>query len=199
MGGWGSGKRWNCKDTTDDYRQLDVRRMQRKGWLTPGNQSILTWSSRGVEIGSIQERAELDRIVVWYRHRSGDQPWESLEYPIRLEYTSCNYGGSRPWFICPALGCGRRVAILYLGRYLLCRHCCALAYESQRESPLFRALTRAQNLHIKMGGDGVVIDGPPFRRKGMHRRTFDRLMRRYEALSSNLLSLETRQFGMHLV
>lgn len=118
MGGWGSGKRWTCKDTTDDYRQLDVRKLQRKGWLTLGNQFILRWSGRGVETKSIKERAEVDRIVVWYRHRSGDGQWETLESSIRLDHTPCNYGRSRPWFICLALRCGRRAAILYLGRYL---------------------------------------------------------------------------------
>ncbi len=52
---------------------------------------------------------------------------------IDLEWTSCNYGGSRPWFICPGEGCGRRVAILY-GPTLppLCRQCRGLCYASQR-------------------------------------------------------------------
>ncbi len=56
-------------------------------------------------------------------------PW------IGLEWTPCNYGGSRPWFMCPGEGCGRRVAILYGPTLpLLCRLCRNLVYESQRRA-----------------------------------------------------------------
>ena len=52
-------------------------------------------------------------------------PW------IRLAWIPCNYGGSRPWFLCP--GCDRRAAILYVeGGRLLCRPCLGLSYPSQR-------------------------------------------------------------------
>jgi hypothetical protein len=37
------------------------------------------------------------------------------------------------WFICPAVGCGRCVAILYGGGIFACRHCYRLAYASSRE------------------------------------------------------------------
>jgi hypothetical protein len=36
MGGFGSGL-WQCgKDTTNDYRALDIRKLQRDGLLKPG-------------------------------------------------------------------------------------------------------------------------------------------------------------------
>jgi hypothetical protein len=45
-----------------------------------------------------------------------------LEVP--LEWTACNFGGERPWFICPGAGCSRRVAVLHAaGKHFLCRHC----------------------------------------------------------------------------
>ena len=44
-------------------------------------------------------------------------------YAVRIVRTVCNLGGSRAWFICPAVGCGRRVAILYGGGIFACRHC----------------------------------------------------------------------------
>ena len=40
------------------------------------------------------------------------------------------------WFVCPLVGCGRRVGKLYLppgGRYYGCRHCYRLTYESAQE------------------------------------------------------------------
>jgi hypothetical protein len=52
---------------------------------------------------------------------------------VGIERTPCHVGGSRPWFICPALGCGRRVAILYGGGIFACRLCFQLAYASARE------------------------------------------------------------------
>jgi hypothetical protein len=33
---------------------------------------------------------------------------------VPLTYTPSNFGGRRPWFVCPSPRCGRRVAILYL-------------------------------------------------------------------------------------
>jgi hypothetical protein len=60
-------------------------------------------------------RAEQDRVILIYRHRSGDAEWKDEHYAVRIVRTPCNLGGLRPWFICPAVGCGRRVAILYGG------------------------------------------------------------------------------------
>ena len=58
-----------------------------------------------------------------------------------MEWTPCNFGVERPWFVCPGVvngvACGRRVAILYgPGKYSLCWHCYDLRYESQRENKM---------------------------------------------------------------
>jgi hypothetical protein len=64
-----------------------------------------------------------------------------------LEWTACNFGRERPWFVRPRAECGRRVAILYgPGKYFLCRHCYDLRYESQREDNKDWALRRAQKM-----------------------------------------------------
>jgi hypothetical protein len=49
-----------------------------------------------------------------------------------------------------------------------------------------------------MGGNGSVIDGEPFKKKGMHQKTFDGLMRRYRRFDLALKSEEVRRFG-HIV
>ena len=59
-----------------------------------------------------------------------------LDYKIPLITTSCHFGGSRYWFQCPwyanGVYCGRRVGTLYLGgKYLACRHCYNLTYNSR--------------------------------------------------------------------
>ena len=67
-------------------------------------------------------------MILIYRHRSGDAEWKGEQYPVRIVRTPCNLGGLRAWFICPAVGCGRRVAILYGGSIFACRRCYQLAY-----------------------------------------------------------------------
>jgi len=124
MGGYGSGRRWHfsAKDTTSDYRALDVRRWKRDGLLTPGNAFGWQWSRHGEVVASIRVRAEERRVMLIYRQRNrGDDEWQDENYPVYLDWTECHLGGQRPWFICPARGCGRRVALLYGGGIFACR------------------------------------------------------------------------------
>lgn len=103
---------------------------------------------------------------------------ELVEGVAHLAWTPCNFGGSRPWFVCPGEGCGRRVAILYGPEpgQLLCRHCRDLTYESQRTWYLGRAEWRTEMARSRLAPDG----GRP---KGMHHTTYVRLARAYlEAL-----------------
>jgi hypothetical protein len=109
MGGPGSGNRWRygAKSTTDDYNALDVRRWAREGVLRPGYWGGWQWTRNGETVASIQLRAEQDRAILIYRHRSGDAEWEDEHYAVRIVRTPCNLGGSRAWFICPAGGAWR--------------------------------------------------------------------------------------------
>ena len=113
MGGPGSGNRWRygAKSTTDDYRTLDVRHWAREGMLRRGCQGGWKWMCDGETVASIQMRAEQDRVILIYRHRRGNGEWKDEQYPVYIVRTSCNFGGARAWFICPAVGCGRRVAV----------------------------------------------------------------------------------------
>ena len=139
MGGWGSGRGQSGKDTTSDYRALDVRRLQRDGLLTPGRAFGWQWTRNGDEVASIQIRTEADHMILNYRSRSNGGEWQPMEYPVYLEWTPCHLGGRRAWFLCPAQGCGRRVAILFGGSVFACRHCHKLAYACQREADHDRA------------------------------------------------------------
>ena len=111
MGGTGSGRRWHwgAKDTTGEYRSIDVRRWKRDGLLTPHQSFGWQWTRRGEVVASINICTEPGRVFLDYRHRRrGEQDWESEKYPVYLDWTPCHLGGERPWFLCPALGCGRR-------------------------------------------------------------------------------------------
>jgi hypothetical protein len=134
----------------------------------------LRWSRAGSEADSIRcvvsgdDRP--DRMTFLYRHRSGmGGEWEDVREPVDLAWTACNFGGERPWFLCPRVGCGRRVAVLYgPGRYFLCRHCCDLSYQSQRDNKMYRALHRAQNIRRRLGGSANIMEPFPEKPKGMH-------------------------------
>ena len=103
-----------------------------------------------------------------------------MHEPVSLDWTACNFGGERPWFICPDVRCGRRVAVLYgPGRYFLCRHCYDLVYESQRENEMHRALRRAQTIRERLGGSANMTKPFPERPKGMHWKTYERLWWEY--------------------
>jgi hypothetical protein len=178
MGGMGSGRRWHygARSTTGDYRSLDVRRWAREGMLRPGYWGGWQWTQNGEVVASIQMRAEDDRVILMYRHRSSGGEWKDEQYPVRIVRTPCNLGGARPWFICPALGCGRRAAKLYLGqRYFACRRCYDLAYQSQRENGYGRSLLKAQRIRMRLGGSANMTLPFPPKPKGMRWRTYNRL------------------------
>jgi hypothetical protein len=113
-----------------------------------------------------------------------------VSYLVPIEYTDCNFGGSRPWFRCPpdAGGCNRRVRKLYLPIYtdqdrFLCRECYDLGYSSSRNSG--NELKRAEQRYRKAFAKADAEDRRPHpnnspylpdKPKGMHWDTFDDLL-----------------------
>lgn len=198
MGGQGSGRRYHfgAKDTTSDYRKLDVRRLQRDGMLRPGLSYGWQWSRDSETVASISVRSEVDRIILLYRSRSGGEKWQDHEYPVWLDWTNCNYGGRRAWFRCPARGCGRRVALLYGGRIFACRHCHQLAYSCQREHSGDRKTRRADTIRERLGWERGILNGPGLKPKGMRWRTYERLYAEHEALVDASLAWMEIRFGI---
>jgi hypothetical protein len=182
MGGPGSGNRWRhgARSTTDAMRSIDVRRWAREGMLRPGYSGGWRWHCGGQQVASIQMRAEADRVMLIYRHRSGGGDWKDEEYPVDLERTACHLGGSRVWFLCPVRGCGRRVAILYGGGIFACRRCHRLAYDSTRESAGDRATRRADHIRMRIGWEPGILNGDGPKPKWMRWKTFDRLVARHD-------------------
>ena len=173
------------KNTTFSYLRLDIRYLRREGFLRPGVSATLRWSRNGEVFSSVGLRAEFDRIVLSYRNQRHGGDWMLQEYPVFLDSTPCNYGGSRLWFLCPGLGCSRRVAVLHGDSIFACRRCHQLAYQSQRETPYSRALARAQGIREKLAGLGSMAEGFPEKPKGMHWQTYWRLCREYEDAESH--------------
>ena len=185
MGGIESGNRWRfgTRETVESYNSIDVRRWARDGLLTYGNRFGWHWHQGGEPRGDIRVIVGADRVTLDYRSRSFGEDWQQRHYGVRLERTPCNFGGSRVWFRCPALGCGRRTAKLHGGSIFACRACHRLAYASQNESAADRKARRAETIRERLGWPGGILDGDGFGKpKGMHWQTFYRLEREYDAL-----------------
>ena len=181
MGGFGSGRQGG-KKTTNDMWALDVRKVAKGGWLTPGRSFVWKWLRNGETAAQINICSGFDRVTLDYqaRHRSGE--WEAMKYQVSVSWTACTYGGRRAWWVCPALGCGRRVAILYGGKVYACRHCHQLAYKSQREQDYDRAGSKAEKLRDKLGWEPGILNCNGYKPKGMHQRTFEMLEAQHDAL-----------------
>lgn len=178
MGGYGSG-RTGYKQKAEDCRSLDVNRLHREGCLRPGRVGNWVWSRDGEEVARIGYKAKEGLLVLDYRVRVYGGEWETITESVRLTHVDCNYGKSRPFFLCPGVvngqRCGRRVGKLYAGgRYFLCRHCYRVTYTSQSEARYDRMLRRANKLRMELGGEPGTASWIAFKPKGMHQRTYER-------------------------
>lgn len=178
MGGYGSG-RPSHKKKAEECRSLDVNRMHQEGCLNAGWSGNWIWSRDGKEVARIGFRAETARIVLNYRISQYGGDWEQVTQSVPLDHTSCNYGGQRPYFLCPGVvngrQCNRRAVKLFSGgKYFLCRHCYKLAYTSQSESRYDRMLRRANKLRRALGGEAGMVNRIAPKPKGMSHRMYQR-------------------------
>lgn len=180
MGGRGSGPYGNSgkrsKVAADECRSISVTRLHREGILEPGRETGWNWRNwRGQVTFSVGIQAADNSILLAYRLRG-----ELVHYRVQLTRTACNYGGSRPWFICPAQDCGRRAGNLYLrGRYFLCRKCHDLSYSSCQATsdPYAEACHRVSCLKAKLKTSKTAPADPiPPKPKGMHFKTYWRIV-----------------------
>jgi len=194
-GGIRQWKTWRGR-CTDDMRPLDARKISRAGLLTPGRWFNWQWMCNDEVTAAIGLRVESDRVVLNYRNQSrhhNDGEWEPMTYAVRLDWTPCGFGGRRVWWLCPAVGCGRRVAVLHGGRVFACRQCNRLAYRGQREADDDRATRRADTIRRWLGWEPGILNGNGWKPKGMHWRTFERLQREHDAhVAAALAGMATR-------
>ena len=174
MGGPGSGNRnrFDSKTLAERCLFVDVRQLSRTGCLEPWLRYSWKWNN-GCNI-VIETKPEA--IELLYTISYDGQQREDVHIRVPLSWTPCNYGGKRPWFICPGKDCGRRVAKLYLeGKYFLCRHCHDLVYSSQGVGKEWRLMDKAQKIYQRLGvnsHDDIYFKPKP---KGMHQATYDML------------------------
>lgn len=142
MGGYGS-TRWGSVKTryaAEDCRKLTIFFL--RPYLQPGNYQTITWSRGGEKISSIgywvkgqDDTPETINLIYTITPHNSGKPTD-LDYPVKLAMSDIYRGGRRYWFICPAVGCNRRVGCLYLApnsKYFVCRHCNGLSYKSRQD------------------------------------------------------------------
>lgn len=188
MGGYGSGRDADHAVVESGFT-LDINWFLRERGIVPGarRSGVLRWYYRetGKQKGSISyESCVHDIEDAWVRlwYSVNDQP---QSYRVRLVTTPCHFGGRRWWWTCPMSG--RRVAKLHLpagARIFAARQTYRLAYESQRKTLVDRSHDRQSRLYRRLEGEYRCFgDPPPPRPKGMHHKTYERLIvELYEAM-----------------
>jgi hypothetical protein len=170
MGGRGSGRHAGLRRiTVEECRSIDVKYLSREGCFLPGRNSVVTWHEPGGKT-EIAVKHHHDQL-----HLSHVSDRQLVSQIIDIDRSPCRFGGSRPYFICPGPLCGRRVEKLYVGRYILCRHCHCLGYTCQREQIWDRKARRAGKIRQRLGGEAGIYRSFPEKPKGMWWRTYERL------------------------
>jgi hypothetical protein len=183
---------------TDELLRLDVRLCARRGWLEPGSAGTWWWGLGGRHDYAVD-------FVTWadaepHRARGVELSWSLKDGTchrqfVALTWTPMRLGGSRPWWRC---SCGRRRAVLYsAGRGWGCRTCLNLAYPSQNERADYRAWRRRDKIRARLGAEpGCDTIWPWQKPKGMHWRTFERLVAEAERADYQALCLAVKRFGL---
>lgn len=198
MGGGGSrygAGRPGWKRKAEASMAFDIRQIVRKGYLRSGACFSWSWSCNGRLAGSIGVRVSDDEshVILNYQWTPYGSYPQSLECSLQIERTACNYGGSRPWFLCPT--CWRRCAVVYFWRgHYACRHCNQVAYYSQSEDLMGRMWRKQRKIEAKL----IDCWRKP---KGMHWKTCERLRDKiieYERKKDCALVAAMRRLGFEI-
>jgi hypothetical protein len=169
------------RPTIEACMSIDVRSWHREGLLRAGQCFLhsLTWNWEPTQGIGVLTKA--DAVFLMFRSRSWpDEYGPVITQRIPIAWTPCTLGGRRPWFSCEATfngrRCCRRVALLYSpGGVFACRHCFGLAYDSQNETPSFRAIRRARKIRMRLGTGFSFAEPFPDKPPGMHWLTYLRM------------------------
>ena len=148
---------------------------------------VWAYTATGKECGKIGYEADLTDLghaFVRFQYSVNGTP---MAYQVWLHRTPCRFGGFRWWWICPRTG--HPAAKLYLppgAKTFASRPAYRMAYRSERGGPIDRSHRRQGRIFEKLGGEYRVFKQPPPKRpKGMHRRTYERLLAQLGAAEEN--------------
>lgn len=202
MGGFGSGRQYG-RPIAEEALRIDLAWMLRRGLARPGHSITgkLSWTCRGQPSGNINYTCDMrdpecGLLELRFTHtsRRTGQAKDHVQR-VTLRYTQPHFGGQRWWMHCPVTG--ERVGKLYVpagGDIFASRKAWRIGYRSQRVSARdkpFETLNRLQRrLGVEEGWGGY-----PLRPKGMHRRTYEPLERRYWELEDECERVMVRHLG----
>ena len=147
--------------------RVEIGRWHRGGYLHAGRSFNWSWHRGDEPTGNIGVLVHgADSLALQYTVGSDDQRRDGSQ-TIRLAHTACNYGKSRPWFVCPV--CQRRAGVLYMraGRFA-CRLCQRVSYATQSGDLMDRMWRKQSKIEARLG---VHWQRP----KGMRYKTYTRL------------------------
>ena len=127
----------------------------------------------------LRQTDKANKIDVNYSYRG-----KAYSYSIRLDKTACHFGNYRHWWLCPS--CSKRVSVLYCAGTYVCRHCLSVPYGSQLQQPIDRLFNRADAIRQRLGWQSGIAHGNGSKPKGMHSKTFDRLVNEHDRLTSKI-------------
>ena len=113
---------------------------------------------------------------------------KSYGYDVGITTSSCHYGNYRYWFNCP--NCNKRVGVLYCAGVYVCRHCIGANYATQLMQPIDKLFRKVAKIRHRLGWPQGIANGHGSRPKGMHRKTYDRLVSEHDRIADHLLGLE---------
>lgn len=113
---------------------------------------------------------------------------KSYAYDVGITTSSCHYGNYRYWFNCP--NCNKRVGVLYCAGLYVCRHCIGANYATQLMQPIDKLFRKVAKIRHRLQWQQGIANGHGSRPKGMHRKTYDRLVSEHDRIADHLLGLE---------
>ncbi len=177
MGGLGSDRKRAWKGlglrpvAYENALALDIRELSRGGFIDTsvapyGWDYVQSGETRSVEI-EIENDWMYPRRCLYLCYVSDA---EAFRQRVDLEETSCNFGGSRRWFLCP--GCQGRCAILWWVQRFRCGRCQRVAYRSQNEDEAATTRRRIRKIRakLKLGPTGFFPDRSDVRRMNGEKR-----------------------------
>ena len=145
-----------------------------------------TWTDAQDKTHCIRMIGGVDSVRLLYSVSVGGGPSTDIDETVPLARVPRHYGGHATYFLCPK--CHTRVRFLYgAGARFLCRHCHDLVNASSRESVIDRKCRKIRKLRKSLGGD-VAFESYIPRPKGMHQRTFKRVLDEINALEDEVMT-----------
>lgn len=140
-----------------------------------------------ISIKSYKDRLGQHAKAISMNYQFNGKPYA---YDVGITTSSCHYGNYRYWFICPH--CSKRVGVLYCAGLYVCRHCIKANYATQLMQPLDKLFRKVAKIRHRLQWQQGIAYGHGVKPKGMHRKTYDRLVSEHDKLTQQIIGLMSK-------